>query len=440
MLEHPREREHGGEQRGGVVDPRILERNLERLLTHAYRPVEPPPEFEARLLSSMRARQARGLGDHSSRAWAAAAACTLLALAAWWTGSTLRRGVHAIGAESGFLRLARAGERWERVHGTVPLRRGDRVATPGDDRLSVRWPDGRRLDLEAESILELDEENAVPLLERGAAEARERSRDTHLLETPICRIHTRGARYRVQVSRAPPAPPIAQEVIAMNRKTAAASVAGALIIVTVIVYWNATDEDVVVESPKGETALIAGQTGTFASDGSVSVEATEEVAATEPGALPEAQEGAEEGAEETPSTTPAAGMEAIAGMVVSARGEPLPRATLRFLPLVEENSEAQEEGPVSVAAVTSTTGEDGAFELEVPSGSEGRIEASLERHISATVAWPVEEPTAEVEAGDVEPPAEEITITLNHETAIAGSVTLIGGVPERPGRREVGFN
>ncbi len=412
--------------KNGVSADGEFERNLNRLLAHAHRPVSPSRAFELRLATTL--RESQTLRARSRRAYfsvCAAAAVLLIAVTLTLTmGPSFTRsaGNAEVALASGKYYFYSAAEQsWKRVaaisletkslveHDVVALGRADtaRVSMTTDAEVDAE------IELGSESVFEY-RSDLPPRLERGTA--RVAGQRSHELMAAFLKVRTKNATYDIDIQQAPPALSVDKEFSMNNKIVVGGATVAAIVIVSIAVLKNSADP-VDVETPNGEVVRVeSGETGAFSSSGGTRV-----VSSGKAGGQNTASPSGASGVD----TDPAAVRESITGRVVDVTGEGVAEAMLRL-----ERADTTEGQSILGRA---TSDEDGNFTIEVPQGSTGAIVVSKDRYSEATSVWPPEgiappegtEPAVTDPEGSAESDAptvehEPVVITLSAETAIAG--------------------
>ncbi|MFN0060688.1 MAG: collagen binding domain-containing protein [Planctomycetota bacterium] len=416
----------------------IFERNLRALLSRAYRPVEPAREFQSRLLQAMQSAQressaARSRARLAVRALPAAAA--LLALVATLVIALRADGPpRAMPLGDGVLLLAREGAPLREVRDAFELERGDRIATHEVTRAQIIWDSGHRIELDTVSLVSLESRaHDAMMFWRGGGLVSAASDATHTLATPFLIVNACAAQYRVALSTESSAP-VAQELL-MNRKHFAGVAAVAVIAVTITVFVSSPDKPVEVTIGDKKVQLQNGTTAVFNAGGGVSQSAPAAPTATGATAKPPVVA--------VPEGVDLSALVEVRGVVEDRDQKPVRAARVVF----KSESESTAVDPLSVSHAV--TEDDGRFVLRVAKAARGAIEASCDRHVTATMPWPI----AEAESGGAtttataEEPSEtsaekkvsgaivdaavepDVRVVLDHETAIAGIVVDATGNP-----------
>ncbi len=435
-------------------DREALDTNLARLLRSAYRPVAPSEAFERRLLAALAWRQTRR--ERSARTLPpralAAAALFLIAALVWviYDPDAPRAGgaIADAGSGAGFFRLPAAdGAPWARAPGRIPIARGDWLATDAGGGARIFAGDGAEpaLELGSNSLLRWDE---PPVLAAGSGTVHGAGGAVRAIETPLARIDSTGAVFRIVVEREENAPPIFGESgPAMKKSLIGGALAAGVVLVTIYVMQNADDAPVTVTTKGRVEELHAGDTARVAPGGEVEVAAGSTARGEGAGA---AAPGAADGAETSEKAAGAADKGALFGRVVAREGEPVRGARVQFHVAADTSA---------AAIAPATTDEEGAFQLAIPAEvGYGLIEVNCDRFVTGRHEWRRAGELAEEEEGgeakataaaaaaegaapsaDSAAPAaaarstgdasEEIVIQLVHETAIAGVVADAESAP-----------
>lgn len=433
---------HAPKKSQGPVSNEQLDANLTRLLRDAYHPPRPSDTFQMGLRDRLIDRQRQGLGPRLARWPIAVAALFLIGLTVAFVAL---RNPEPTPMAPGFFHCATGESSWRRVGPEHPVQGGDRVALAAAERVTVTRPDQTRFELEEQSLLSLagSDRETTDQLSWGAATVR--SPNHHVLETPILRVVSRHAEYRILVSHSPPVVPVTEEYLQMNhKKIVAGAVAVGVIVFVSILMIDGDPGDVAVELDGETHPLTVGESREFQSPSDHSVATNDPVETNL-----ERKSSEERTTEESDSSTPAAvaieGTREIHGQVVNRANNPLEDARVTFELRVEDTDSDRPSGAVIGGPVS--TDETGAFQLRVADDAIGDIVVRRSRYEDGRAPWQApdldasipgstedgshevggnetkEQDSEEHSIPESEDPAEPIVIVLEHETAFSGVVT-----------------
>ncbi|MEM7260340.1 MAG: carboxypeptidase regulatory-like domain-containing protein [Planctomycetota bacterium] len=359
----------------------VADRNVERLIARAYRPLAPSARFDKQLLSVMQNQALRRRRMRWTTQSLSAAALLLIGLFVALViapdredGEESATPVAASG--SAYYHYTSEDDRWSAVEGEQSLVRGDVVAT-GSKPAGIDT--GRSaIELKPESTLVLGGDATSPggHLGRGRATIATSGDQETQLSVAYLGISTHGATFEASIAQVPPALPIDKE-FEMNGRIVVGATAAIAVVITIAV-WKSTDEDVTVEKPDGSRVTLGpGETGTF-EGGDHSVAANRGAR----GADGSSSKTAGRTATGDPSDpTVASESDTVHGHVVDVTGAPILEARVRF------ERPDEEAGGVSILA-RAITDEEGAFSFDIPRGAMGVVVGEHERHPEGRLEWP----------------------------------------------------